>query len=63
METQQHEHRYPDGLPMGPPEYVRVEMTTRGPKWEIKATSPKRFGEMFQELKAQCKENGISFES
>jgi hypothetical protein len=60
-DTQQHEHRYPDGLPMGPPEYVKVEMTTRGMKWEIKALSPKRFGEMFKELKVECEEKGITF--
>lgn len=55
------EHRYPDGLPFGPPEYVKVEMTTKGPKWEIKATSPERFAELYGELKQQCEVLGIPF--
>lgn len=60
-ETQLHEHRYPDGLPMGPPEYVKVEMTTKGPKWEVKATSPERLGTMFDQLMAECEKRGIEF--
>jgi len=55
------EHRYPDGLPMGPPEYVKVEMTTKGAKWEIKATSPKRFSELYDELQKICAEKKIVF--
>jgi len=55
------EHRYPDGLPMGPPEYVKVEMTTKGPKWEIKAVSPERFRELFGQLKKECEALGIKF--
>lgn len=57
------EHRYPDGLPYGPSEYVKVEMTTKGPKWEVKAESPKRFGEMLAELKVECEKNGLKFDS
>ncbi len=56
------EHRYPDGLPNGPEEYVKVEQTTRGPKWEIKATSPERFGEMFAKLKAEAQKHGIKMD-
>lgn len=60
-EPQIHEHRYPDGLPMGPPEYIKVEMTTKGPKWEIKALSPERFGELYDQLKKECAAKGIPF--
>jgi hypothetical protein len=56
------ENRYPDGLPFGPPEYVKVEMTTKGAKWEIKAATTKRFAELFDELKRICAEKKISFE-
>jgi len=52
-------HLYPDGLPYGPPEYVEVEQTTRGPKWKIKALSPERFGEMYEGLKKECEAKGL----
>jgi hypothetical protein len=55
-------HCYPDGLPCGPSEYVKVEMTTRGAKWEIKALTPKRFGELFDELQKECAAKGVKFE-
>ena len=61
-EAQVIENRYPDGLPFGPPEYVKVEMTTKGAKWEIKALTPKRFADLFDELKKICTEKKISFE-
>lgn len=61
-QTQIHEHRYPDGLPMGPAEYVRVEMTTKGPKWEIKASNPTRLGVMFKELKTELAKFGMKME-
>ena len=62
MATETLEHRYPDGLPFGPPEYVKVEMTTKGAKWEIKAMTTKRFAELYEELKQICKDKGIAFE-
>ena len=60
-EQQVIEHRYPDGLPNGPEEYVEIEQTTRGPKWKIKAKSPERFTELFMSLKAECEALGIKF--
>ncbi len=61
-DAQVHEHRYPDGLPFGPAEYVKVEMTTKGPKWEIKAKNPKRAAEMFGELKTEFAAKGMPIE-
>jgi hypothetical protein len=42
-------------------QYVRVEMTPSGIKWEIKARSPEQFREMFEQLKNEFHGLGLSF--
>jgi len=57
-EPQEVMHRYPDGLPMGPPEVVKIEKNSKGHNIEVKATSVARALELYDQTLAELAKRG-----